>query len=203
LNERLVAINSRLSVIRLVFALVLLLSWSCHNRRVAIPPPVPTNPEPVKSAPIPTAITPPTIVPTEPATLEPAPLKTTITTQSNFDLGEMNFQIGNYSRAANYYEAFLKDSPKAKDRDRALYYLGLARAITLDSGRAETAFKRLISEFPKSQYKNPAEYILGIQARIENLKSEVKDRDEKIKRLSEELQKLKDIDMQRRPSRSE
>jgi TolA-binding protein len=142
-------------------------------------------------------------VPSQPATLEPVPLKKTITTQSNFDLGEMNFQIGNYGRAANYYEAFLKDSPKAKDRDRALYYLGLARAITLDSGRAETAFKRLISEFPKSQYKNPAEYILGLQAKIEGLRTEMKDRDEKIKRLSEELQKLKDIDMQRRPSRSE
>jgi hypothetical protein len=187
----------------LIFALVLLVSLSCHNRKVLVPSPVPAIPESAKIKPAPPAITPPANTPSQPATLEPAPLKKTITTTSSLELGEMNFQTGNYPRAAYYYDAFLKDSPKAKDWDRALYHLGLARALTSDVGRSETALRRLVSEFPKSQYKNSAEFILSLQGQIEKLKSEVKDRDDKVKRLSEELQKLKDIDMQRRPSRTE
>ncbi len=115
----------------------------------------------------------------------------------------MNFQAGKYVEAAKSYEAFLGEDPKARDRDKALYYLGLARALTSDSSRAEAAFKRLISQFPRSQYKSPAQFILNLQEQIEKLKLEVKDLDDKVKRLSEELQKLKDIDMQRRPSRTE
>jgi TolA-binding protein len=182
----------------LLFALALLVTWSCHSRKVAIPPPAPTNPEPAKIEPAPTAITPVTITPSQ-----PVPLPKTTTRTSDFDLGEIYFQNGKYDRAASHFEAFLKADPKSKNRDRALYYLGLARALISDSGRAETAFKKLISEFPKSQYKKSAEYILLLEAQIEKLKAEAKDQDDKVKRLSEELQKLKDIDMQRRPSRTE
>jgi len=52
-----------------------------------------------------------------------------------------------------------------------------------------------------NQYKSQAEFILMLQAQIEALKSDVKKREMRIKQLSEELQKLKEIDMQRRPSR--
>lgn len=168
-----------------------------------VPAPAPTNPEPAKIEPAASVITSPTATPSQPATLEPVPSPKTSATSNNLDLGDMSFQTGNYPRAAKFYEAYLSALPKEKNRDKALYYLGFARALSSDSGRAETAFKRLISEFPKSQYRNPAEYILGLQAQIEKLKSDVKDRDDKVQRLSEELQKLKDIDMQRRPSRTE
>ena len=43
--------------------------------------------------------------------------------------------------------------------------------------------------------------ILGLQGQIEKLRVDIKERDERIRRLSEELRKLKAIDMQRRPSR--
>jgi outer membrane protein assembly factor BamD (BamD/ComL family) len=117
----------------------------------------------------------------------------------------MNFQLGNYVQAAKAYEAFLSANPKAKNRDEALFYLGLSRALAGDSSRnmrqAEAAFKRLISEFPTSQYRNQAEFILGFQVQIDKLKSDLKERDDKIKKLSDELQALKEIDLQRHPSR--
>ena len=118
----------------------------------------------------------------------------------------MNFQLGNYAQAARSFEAYLSASSKSKNRDQALFHLGLSRILANDSGRdlrqADAAFRRLITEFPESKYKDQAEFILGLQAQIERLRSDVKERDEKIKRLSEELQKLKEIDMQRRPSRT-
>ena len=67
--------------------------------------------------------------------------------------------------------------------------------------QAEADFKNLMARFPESPYRPQAEFILSMQAQIDRLKSDVKERDSKIHELTEELQKLKAIDMQRRPSR--
>jgi lipopolysaccharide biosynthesis regulator YciM len=67
--------------------------------------------------------------------------------------------------------------------------------------RAEDALKRLVTEFHKSPYADAAEYILGLLTQIDGMRSDNKEKEARIKQLSEELQKLKDIDMQRRPSR--
>jgi tetratricopeptide (TPR) repeat protein len=199
-NEKLAAIHHRSSLIcSSILAFALLVSWSCH-RKTAVSPPIPTSiPETTKIEP-PPAITPPTIPPAK------APPPKPITTPSSFDLGETSFQLGKYARAAKYYEAYLKASPK-ENRDTALYHLALSRALASDSSRdlnqTGAALKKLISEYPKSQFKDQAEFILGLINQTEKLRLEVKERDEKAKRLNEELQKLKDIDMQRRPSRTE
>jgi hypothetical protein len=203
--ERLAAIRYRSFIRNSVLAFALSISWSCH-KKATVSAPVPAKSSDVaKVNAAPSAITPAAIAASRPVPLEPAPLDKTIITTSSFDLGEMNFQIGNYNQAAKFYQTFLNAFPKAKDRDRALYHMGLACA--LDSNRdlhqTEAAFKKLVSEFPSSPYKGEAEFILNQQAQIEKLRLEVKDREEKVKRLSEELQKLKDIDMQRRPTRSE
>ncbi len=178
--------------------LLLLLPWGCHKKPSA-PVPVPT-----RSAP-PPAVTRPATIPPKPAPLEPAPLAKTVTAPTNLDLGEMNFQVGNYSQAIRLLETFLQENPKSGSRDRALYYLGFSRFLAdgpdRDPRQAEAALKRLLSEHPNSQYRDPAEFILGLGTQIEKLRSDIKDRDEKIKRLSDELQKLKEIDLQRRPSR--
>ena len=182
---------------------LLVLSWGCLFRKsssVTVPSPPPPTP-PAEAAPA--AVTPRIGLP--PAPLESAPIAKTITLPlSNLELGEMYFQVGNYPQAAKALDASVRD-PKAKDRDRALFLLGFSRALAGDNSRdlrhAEAHWKRLISEFPNSIYKGPAEFLLGLQAQIEKLRSDAKERDEKIKNLSEELQVLKDIDLQRRPSR--
>ena len=117
----------------------------------------------------------------------------------------MNFRLGNYQKAIKAYEAYLSANPKSRSRDQALFHLGLARALAVDTSRdmrqADAAFKRLISEFPRSQYKDQAELILGLHVQFDKLKLDLKEREDRIKKLSEELQALKDIDLQRRPSR--
>jgi hypothetical protein len=189
----------------LLLSLMVLVSWGCIGKKAAVTAPTPaTAPKPHETAePAPSAVIPPPT--TAPAPLEPTPLPQTITSPSNLELGEMNFRLGNYPKAIKAFEAYLSANPNAKSRDQALFHLGLSRALAVDSSRdmrqADAAFKRLISEFPKSQYKDQAEFILGFQVQIDKLKLDLKEREDRIKKLSEELQALKDIDLQRRPSR--
>ena len=70
-----------------------------------------------------------------------------------------------------------------------------------DLRQAEEHLRRLITEFPKSQYRKHAEFILGLLDQIEKLKKEVSEKDELIKQLEEERKKLKEIDLTRKPSR--
>jgi len=117
---------------------------------------------------------------------------------------ERNFADGNYRRAAQAYEKFLYTFPKASGRERALFYLGFSLALSGDDRdllQTEAALRRLISEFPKSPYRRQAEWIIGLKTLIDRLQSDVKERDERIRQLSDELRKLKSIDLERRPSR--
>jgi tetratricopeptide (TPR) repeat protein len=195
---------SRQTIVLLILV-SLVTCWGC-SRKVQVQAPAQRGSSGAGSSSeaAPEAVT-PSVIPPPPAPLEPAPLPTTIAKTSSYELCELNFQVGNYTKAAAACESFLRNNPKAAHRDTAWFHLGLSRALARDSGRdwnkAELAFKRLLSEFPKSQYNAQAEFILGLQAQIEKLKSDVKEREDRIKRLSEELQKLKDIDMQRRPTR--
>jgi tetratricopeptide (TPR) repeat protein len=184
---------------------LLLVSWGCHKKpAIPVPPPTKVAPTPPVEA-APPAIIPLVTEPPKEAPLEPAPLPKIVAAPSSFDLGETNFQSGRYRQATKSFEDFLRVNPQSKDRDQALFHLGLSLALATDSSRdlrqAEAAFRRLIKEFPNSPYKNQAEFILGLQTQIDRLRTDVRERDEKIKKLSEELQKLKEIDMQRRPSR--
>jgi outer membrane protein assembly factor BamD (BamD/ComL family) len=115
----------------------------------------------------------------------------------------MEFENGEYQEAARDYEQYLK-MPDSKNHAKALFHLGMSRALSgkpKDLRLAETAFRSLITGFPDSPYHDQAELIISLQSQIEHLKADVRGRDEKIRQLAEELQKLKAIDMQRRPSR--
>ncbi len=185
----------------LVVSLALLMSLGCRKKSSAVIPtaePMPSN----NAESAPPAVTPKPIVT---APLESAPIAKTITAPSLLELGVMNFRLGKYPQAAKALDEFVSGNPQSKDRDQALFFLGLSRALANDSSRdlrqAEAAFKRLIAEYPTSPYKTQVEFILNLQGQIDKLRSDVKERDDKIKKLSEELQVLKEIDLQRRPSR--
>jgi tetratricopeptide (TPR) repeat protein len=186
-----------------VLFLVIMVTWGCHRKpSVPTPPPAPASPVSAEAAP--PAVTPSHIEP-EPAPPDPPSEAKEIPEPGNLELGEMNFKAGNYRQSARAYEAFLRNNPESKDRDRAWFYLGLSHIQASDSSRdaskAEKAFRQLIKDFPDSIYKSQAAFILGLLAQVDKLRLDIKDRDERIKKLSEELQVLKEIDLQRRPSR--
>jgi hypothetical protein len=155
--------------------------------------------------PPPQAITPNISVPPVSAPVETVNVPKAKPAPSSFEMGETNFKARNYAKAIKYYEDHLKANPDSPNNDAALFHLGLSLALTDNSGknmrRSQDALKRLIAEFPQSPHKGPAEFILDLQSQVESLKADVAEKEAKIKLLSEELQKLKEIDLQRRPSR--
>ena len=138
---------------------------------------------------------------------------------TRLELANNNYEAGRYSEAALAYQAYLDENPKAADRDQMLFKLGIAYALAgntpLDLTKAQTQLRTLVIEYPRSRYKPEAEYILSLQADVEKLRLEARDRDErirardgmirerdeKIRRLTQELERLKKIDLERRPSR--
>jgi TolA-binding protein len=193
---------SRMFYLRLMIILLPGLAAAGCGKNVA--PAAPDPPAPVEFVAAPSAITPPEPrVAAEPAE-EPRP--EAAAPPGFFVEAERNFEAGNYRQAAQAFEKFLNAFPKAADRDRALFHYGFSLALSgndKDLIQTEAAFRRLIAEFPKSPYRRQAEWILDLKTRAERLQADVKDRDERIRQLSDELRKLKSIDLDRRPSRPE
>ena len=188
----------------LVLAFLLPLFSGCR-KKVAAPSVVPApNSAKLPADSAPPAITPDLPAPSMPALVEPAIAPKVAAAPNSFDLGEASFQARDYVKAVKYYDDYLSTHPKAANSDGALYRLGLSLIMespVRNMRRAWEVLKRLVVEFPHSPYKGPAEFILGLQSQVESLKEDIKEKEARIKLLSEELQKLKEIDLQRRPSR--
>jgi hypothetical protein len=152
----------------------------------------------------PPAITPEVDPSTKAAPVEPPAAPKAAADPSSLDLGLIRFRAGEYSEAAQLFEEYLQAGADKENRDFALFHLFLSRRLIDNSGknarRAEDALKRIVTEFHKSPYAEAAEFILGLLTQIDSLKSDNKEKDARIKQLGDELQKLKEIDMQRRPS---
>jgi outer membrane protein assembly factor BamD (BamD/ComL family) len=105
------------------------------------------------------------------------------------------FDAGNYSEAARAYERYLQIEPNGNRRDEALFRLALALALpssgNADWTRITALLKELVDRHPASSYRAPALLILTLQ-------SDALKRDQRIKQLSTELDKLKQIDAERR-----
>jgi hypothetical protein len=123
------------------------------------------------------------------------------------------FQDGNYKSAAQALDEYLKD-PDLKNQEGALFYLAMSRSFLTSSASpremriAIDAFDELLARYPESQYRARAEIIRRLLEKMVNerseqarLQKELKEKDDQIEQLKDELQKLKEIDMQRRPSR--
>ncbi len=127
------------------------------------------------------------------------------TSPSNYQLGERYFDTVDYAKAAEAYEEYLRADPSGPNQDRVLFRLGLAYSLpespARDLPRAIRTFRRLIASFPQSPYKGEADLILALQAAADKLRVDVRERDDRIRALNNELEQLKRIDMQRRPPR--
>ncbi|MBN2320715.1 MAG: tetratricopeptide repeat protein [Acidobacteria bacterium] len=182
-------------------ALLIILSWACHKKVAVNPPPrIPDTPAPkTDSASLPEK--PPSVqtktVPSSPAV--------TITPLSRLEMGEIHFRQGKYPEAVRNYEAFLKSNPGDESTDRILFNLGLSHALSPGSDRnlpgAKTTLNRLLTEYPYSGYKSQAELILSLITQVERLTLDIREQDSRIQQLQEELNRLKEIDLKRRPSR--
>jgi outer membrane protein assembly factor BamD (BamD/ComL family) len=135
---------------------------------------------------------------------------------------DIAFEKADFGRAVAAYENYVRGTPQSKDYDRALFRLAIAYAVpghpSQNAARSTELLNRLIDLFPQSPLRPQAEYILhlqsesrnvkglqesnqDLQADLEKTKASVKERDERIRLLREELNRLKKIDLERRPRR--
>jgi len=170
---------------------VFLLAASCHKNTVRPAFPSTTS----QQAP---ASPPPGSVPTTSPEL-PAPPAPPV--PKDFRDGEAYFQSGKYADAARSYNQYVQQDLVTQFKDAATFKLGLALALACTSSdcraRSLEQFKLLLSHFPQSPYSPEARFILSLQGDIDKLKADTKSRDDKIKKLTDELERLKKIDLER------
>ena len=122
-----------------------------------------------------------------------------------YQSAEIDFDNGRYVLAARSYETYLREYPSRNNEDRILFRLGLCYSLADNSAaafrKARDRFERLIALYPNSPYKPQAKVIMALQDQLEQRAAELQNNEERIRQLTEELNKLKKIDMQRQPSR--
>ncbi|MBI4443279.1 MAG: tetratricopeptide repeat protein [Acidobacteria bacterium] len=120
-------------------------------------------------------------------------------------MGESYYEIGDYASAARFYQSYLDTSPAPANHDRALFRLALMylfpESPLRDQPLALEMLQKLVADFPQSLHRPEAEFLLRLHQEAEGLRSDLSKRDQRIKELTQELERLKQIDMQRRPSR--
>jgi hypothetical protein len=165
----------------------------CHRKQpavytpVAALPPAPPPPATVPNLPV----LPPNPIPRLP--VSPAPV-------SPLKDADYAFATGNYDDAARSYEEYLRTNPSGVLRDEALFYLGICYALrsNADWQHATIVLKELIDQHPDSPYNAPASLIISLHSQVDQLSADNKQRDQRIKQLTTEMDRLKKIDAERR-----
>jgi len=174
----------------------------CH-KKAAVQPALPAPPaSPTKAAPEfpPIATPPPPSVPSPKPPPSPPPSPTVF-----FSDGERDFSDGNYLEAAQSYQKYLDLSSIDLNRDRAMFRLAMSYALSSTSSLAfqlaQTHFENLVARYPSSPYAAEAKFVIGLMEETLKLRADSREKDERIKRLASELDRLKKIDMERRSPR--
>jgi hypothetical protein len=183
--------RKRLGAFLLLALGILLLLHGCRKnpaRPNIVPPPV--------AAPMPL---PPTRAPAPPEPEMPG----------SFSDGELNFSNGRYADAIRSYEKYLREDPITQYRETAMFRLGLSMLLACNSDEcrprslatSREVFRRFLILYPASSYCAEVRVILSLGAYLERTGSEIRNRDEKINKLADELERLKKIDLERQPAR--
>jgi len=110
---------------------------------------------------------------------------------------------GNYQAALQGYQQIAEKYPKAADR--ALYCIGYLYAHPKNPDRdyqkSLDAFKRLVSEYPRSEYRQPSESfipvlseVMGRDRRASGLKKQVDTLEKQVETLEKQIEQMKAID---------
>ena len=180
--------------IRLILVLSLCVA-ACHKKPQTVRTPV--------AAALPPAVPPPATVPDlpvlPPAPVPPLPVTPSVPVSPLLE-ADRAFAAGNYDDAAHAYEGYLDANSSGKERDQALFYLGLTYLVRpmADWQQGTTVLKKLIDDYPGSPLKASATLILALHSQVDQLSAGNGQRDQRIKQLSTELDRLKKIDAERR-----
>lgn len=110
------------------------------------------------------------------------------------------FSAGSYDEAVHGYESYLKLESAGTHRDEALFRMGTAYVLrpAADWQRASSAFKQIVEVFPNSPFKPPAGLLLSLHSELDQVNANAQQREQRIRQLTTELDRLKRIDADRR-----
>jgi hypothetical protein len=128
---------------------------------------------------------------------------------ATFSDGEMNFLNGRYADAIRSYEKYLREDPITQYRETAMFRLALSTLLGCKSddcrprslAASGVVLRRFLFLYPASSYCAEVRLILSLGAFLERSSAEIRNRDDKIKKLADELERLKKIDLERQPAR--
>jgi hypothetical protein len=152
----------------LTLALLPALPWSCKKQQ-PVAATVPTPPPPVE-APVPT----------------------------HLEEGDRLFREGDYARAAQAYDTYLRNNPYAPDSDRALFGLALTYASpespVYNLPQALSHLRQLLNGYPHSPLRVGARMVLQLEEETSKLQSEIAVREQRITELTGQLKQMEHKD---------
>jgi len=189
---------------RITFVILCTVFCGCQ-KHVKAPPPAPTL---ARGAP--TTIQ-PALDTTPPPALPPTPAALLLA-KANRAFAERK-----YNDAARSYEEYVNTTSAGEGHEQALFKWGLSYALQAppDWQRAIPTLGKFVREYPSSPLQPEASLILSLQSKTQSLQMEAQSlqssldqanadknqRDQRIKQLNNELDKLKRIDTERRKQR--
>jgi hypothetical protein len=195
-------IKAKLSILPIL--VISIMTATCQKKAV-VPVSAPSPPPQPMTRPLPPPLPVPSTWPELPLPPSRLPSPPEPPLPRNFREGEASFRSGDYAEAIRSYEQYLRSDPVTQYKDVVMFKLGLAYALTCSVAecrkKSTDQFKSLVSQFPESPYSAEAQFIISLQTDLAKLRQDAKESDEKIKKLTEELDRLKAIDLERQPTR--
>lgn len=112
-----------------------------------------------------------------------------------FKQAETAFGAGDYAKAAEAYEAYLRGEGAKKEQDKVLFRLGLAYSLPTspvhDAPQAIRALQQLVSLFPQSPYTPQGKVILNLQEELQKLNDDIVRREERLKVQDSDVEQLR------------
>jgi hypothetical protein len=121
---------------------------------------------------------------------------------SDFEVAEERFHLKDYPVAVEFYESYLEEFPEGENSDTAFFRVVISHCLPESSlysvQRCRMLLKQQTERFPDSIHTNSASILLSRFSELDRLKSEKAELEKKLSELSEEMEKLKSIDLRRR-----
>jgi len=196
---------------RLVVVLWVLVSFPACSKKAERPLPIPVNvPPPTQSTEIEPVgpVVDEEIRPEEeeqikiedlapPIVVEPEP-----ELPGDFDVAEERFNLKDYPVAVEFYESYLSEFPDTENAETACFRIAVSHCLPASSlysvDGCRDLLNQLVQKYPESVHSISAALLLKHYSDLDRLRTDSAALKRKVSELTEELEKLKSIDLQRR-----
>ncbi len=122
---------------------------------------------------------------------------------SPLEVADRHYQAGDYAQAADAYRAILLEASEGVEPPRVLFRLAMSQLLLDPGPEGEQRALELLRGHAAAEGDEPAPseaaVLLQLLQGLEQARSELRDSRRQARRLATELEKLREIDLRRRP----